>query len=64
MIIAFKFVTKNRVQIAEKMLQNDGYTRRSILCSSMVDNLALFVSCEIRTNNDLIRFLYLLFILQ
>jgi hypothetical protein len=31
------------------MLQNDGYTRRSILCSSMVDNIASFVSCEIRT---------------
>ena len=26
MIIAFKFVKKNRVQIAEKMLQNAGYT--------------------------------------
>jgi len=25
-IIAFKFVTKNRVWIAEKMLQNAGYT--------------------------------------
>jgi hypothetical protein len=63
-IVTFKLVTKTRVQIAEKMLQIDGYTRRSILCSSMVANLASFVSCEIRTNNDLIRFLYLLFILQ
>jgi hypothetical protein len=44
------------------MLQNDGYTRRSILCSSMVDNIASFVSCEIRQNNDLIRILYLFFI--
>ena len=26
MIAAFKFVTKNGVQIAEKMLQNAGYT--------------------------------------
>jgi hypothetical protein len=26
MIVVFKFVTKNRVQIAEKMLQNAGYT--------------------------------------
>ena len=25
MIVAFKFVRKNRVQIAEKMLQNAGY---------------------------------------